>query len=91
MLMASFSQPFMTSSGLQVSRVWSMAGVSSSVLVQGFQVMPDGKKNRVTKESFLFDCGNIDDATKNAKNVFITHGHTGKYITPVWSCFTIAI
>lgn len=77
--MSSFSAPIMTSSGLKMTRVWSRGGVASSVCVDGF-VEEIGKGFTKRKdEMFLFDCGYLDEVTKEAKHVFITHGHTGRY------------
>ena len=68
-----------TSSGLRISRVWSMAGIASTVYVKG----------KEKRESFLFDCGSIDELTQHAENVFVTHGHTGRYHHWLASCFSI--
>lgn len=59
-----------------MTRVWSRGGVASSVCVDGF-VEEIGKGFTKRKdEMFLFDCGYLDEVTKEAKHVFITHGHT---------------
>ena len=89
MSMSSFSSPFITSSGLEVTRVWSLAGVASSVFVKGHSVNNGEKGKPIPRESFLFDCGNIDEVTRNAKNVFISHGHTGIY--RIVSSFSLTI